>query len=131
MIKVQLSGEFEFLNNDLKKRNYEKSITTDCWMKIVINDELFFDDWVCPLELYFQYLDWKKDFDNELIRNFEYISDDNGENPILSFRAIGDKWVAFSELTKKTSDFITLNDILEFFESFEVQLLRHKNKQYK
>ena len=125
MIKVKLSGEFEFSNNDLVRKNYEKSIMTDCWMQIIINDDLFFDDWVCPLELYFQYLDWKKDFDNKVIRNFEYISDDNSKNPILGFYATGNKWKAFSALTQKYSQFITTNDVVEFFESFVVQLLKY------
>lgn len=126
MIKVLLSGEFEFKDKDLKNRNYELSIMTDCWATITVNDEVFFEDWICPLELYFQYLDWKKDFDNGLIRDFEYISDDNGENPILSFNKIDDKWIAFSVLTQKNSGFITKNGILDFFKSFEVQLLKHK-----
>lgn len=126
MIKMQLSGEFVFSNEDLQRKNYSKSITTDCWMKLVINDELFFNDWICPLELYFQYLDWKEDYKNGLIRDFEYISDDNGDNPILSFNKIGDKWIAFSALTQKNSGFITKNGILDFFEAFEVQLLKHK-----
>lgn len=126
MIKMQLSGEFVFSNEDLQRKNYSKSITTDCWMKLVINDELFFNDWICPLELYFQYLDWKKDYKNGLIRDFEYISDDNGDNPILSFNKIGDKWIAFSALTQKNSGFITKNEIMDFFESFEVQLLKYK-----
>ena len=126
MIKVQLSGDFEFKEKDLKKRNYELSITTDCWATITINDELFFEDWICPLELYFQYLDWKEDFNNGLIRDFEYISDDNGENPILSFNKINDKWFAYSVLTQKRSGFLTINEVLDFFESFEVQLLKHK-----
>lgn len=126
MIKVQLSGDFEFKEKDLKKRNYELSITTDCWATITVNDELFFEDWICPLELYFQYLDWKEDFNNGLIRDFEYISDDNGENPILSFNKINDKWFTYSVLTQKRSDFLTINEVLDFFESFEVQLLKHK-----
>ena len=126
MIKMQLSGEFVFSNEDLQRKNYSKSITTDCWMKLVINDELFFNDWICPLELYFQYLDWKEDYKNGLIRDFEYISDDNGDNPILSFNKIGDKWIAFSALTQKNSGFITKNEIMDFFESFEVQLLKYK-----
>lgn len=126
MIKVQLSGDFKFKEKDLKKRNYELSIITDCWATITINDELFFEDWICPLELYFQHLDWKEDFNNGLIRDFEYISDDNGENPILSFNKINDKWFAYSVLTQKRSDFLTINEVLDFFESFEVQLLKHK-----
>ena len=126
MIKVQLSGEFEFKDQDLKSKNYELSIITDCWVSIVINDELFFEDWICPLELYFQYIDWKKDYDSGLIRDFEYTSDDNGENPILSFNKIDDKWIAYSVLTKKNSGCITKNEILDFFESFEFQLLKHK-----
>ena len=60
MITVQLCGEFDFSHKDLSIRNYEKSITTDCWMKFHINEDLFFDDWICPLEMYYQYLDWKK-----------------------------------------------------------------------
>ena len=99
---------------------------TDCWATIIVNDEVFFEDWICPLELYFQYLDWKKDFDNGLIRDFEYISDDNEVNPILSFKVIDNKWVAYSALTKRTSSVISINEILDFFESFEVQLLKHK-----
>ena len=126
MIKVQLSGDFKFKEKDLKKRNYELSIITDCWATITINDELFFEDWICPLELYFQHLDWKEDFNNGLIRDFEYISDDNGENPILSFNKINDKWFTYSVLTQKRSDFLTINEVLDFFESFEVQLLKHK-----
>lgn len=126
MIKVQLSGEFEFNEKDLKNRNYELSIITDCWVTIIINDEVFFDDWICPLEIYFQYLDWKEDFDNGLIRDFEYTSDDNGVNPILCFNKINDKWFAYSALTQKNSDFLTVNGVLDFFESFEVQLLKHK-----
>ena len=128
MIKVQLSGEFQFNEKDLNTRNYALSIMTDCWITININGEVFLDDWICPLELYFQYFDWKQDLDNGLIKDFEYVSDDNGKNPILSFNKVGDKWTTYSVLTKKTSEFITESDILQFFESFEMQLLKHKTK---
>ena len=128
MIKAQLNGKFEFNEKDLNTRNYELSIVTDCWITISINGEVFLDDWICPLELYFQYLDWKRDFDNGLIKDFEYNSDDNGENPILSFNKVGDKWTAYSVLTQKTSGFITENEILHFFKSFEMQLLKHKTQ---
>ena len=128
MIKVQLSGEFQFNEKDLNTRNYALSIMTDCWITININGEVFLDDWICPLELYFQYFDWKQDLDNGLIKDFEYVSDDNGKNPILSFNKVGDKWTTYSVLTQKTSEFITESDILQFFESFEMQLLKHKTK---
>lgn len=127
MITVQLCGEFDFSHKDLSIRNYEKSITTDCWMKFHINEDLFFDDWICPLEMYYQYLDWKKNYDNGLVQSFEYTSDDNGENPILSFRQINNMWIAYSVLTKRNSDFITLHDVLNFFELFSSQLMQHQN----
>lgn len=129
MIKLQLIGEFVFSNKDLQKRNYSKSIMTDCWMKLVINDDLFFDDWICPLELYFQYLDWKEDYKNGVIRNFEYISDDNGNNPILCFKEIDNRWIAYSVLTNRSSNYITFQDVLYFFELFTLQLMQHQENK--
>ena len=128
MIKLQLIGEFVFSKKDLQKRNYSKSIMTDCWMKLVINDDLFFDDWICPLELYFQYLDWKEDYKNGVMRNFEYISDDNGNNPILSFKEIDNRWIAYSVLTNRSSNYITFQDVLYFFDLFTLQLMQHQEK---
>ncbi len=125
MVEVQLIGKFEIENKHLVKRNYEVSITTDCWMDTFINDEKFFSDWICPLEFFYQYLDWEKDFNNGLIHDFEYISDDNGENPIFAFKHINNRWLTYSALTKKSSDFISINEILDFFKSFEEQIFKH------
>ena len=127
MIKVRLNGDFYFTNSDLVEKNYAKAIMTDCWMTIEIGDERCFDDWVCPLELYFQYLDWKKDYLKGNIHDFNYISDDNAENPILSFKFSDDNWEIFSCLYKTNQKIETI-DVLGFFDSFETQLLKHKKQ---
>lgn len=127
MICVQLSGEFEFSHADVMKRDYYKALTTDCWMTISINEITFYDDWVCPLEFYFQYLKWKEEFLTGNIQSFHYISDDNAINPILSFCLIDNKWVISSCLSDNHvyQEFLT-EDILNFFDSFESLLFEHK-----
>lgn len=129
MLRVQLIGEFKFSNEDLIKRDYKKSIMTDCWMQIIINDVLLFDDWICPLEFYFQYLIWKQNVDDGKIYDFEYISDDNGTNPILSFRRVDNTWSIFSCLSKeKTNCSVSTDELLELFKLFEAQLLKHRKR---
>ena len=127
MINVQLSGEFAFSNTDVMKRDYLKALATDCWMKISINGEVFYDDWVCPLELYFQYLRWKEHTLKNNMQSFHYVSDDNAANPILSFCYMNDQWAISSCLVvNHVYQGLSTEDIFNFFNSFEEQLFAHK-----
>lgn len=127
MVNVQLIGEFEFSKEELLSKNYAKALMTDCLMEFKLNDESLYDDWVCPLELYFQYLHWKSDLIDNKIFDFNYNSDDNGVNPIFSFKLKEKKWIFVSGLTTPKLYYeISFIEILEFFDLFEKELLKHQ-----
>lgn len=127
MLIVQLSGDFVFSDADVMNQDYIKALTTDCWMTISIMDNVLYNDWICPLELYFQYMNWKKEFLAGNVQSFHYISDDNTVNPILSFHLIDDQWAISSCLTDNSfRDKLSTAEVLRFFESFETQLFKHK-----
>lgn len=128
-MKVQLIGEFDFTREELMSRDYAKSIMTDCWMVIEIDEKKYFDDWICPLECYFQLTDWKKGVLSGTIIDFHYISDDNDENPIFSFIFSSGLWKIESIFSQYNENNLFNTDcILDFLESFEKQLLEHIKK---
>ena len=60
------------------------------FMKITINDKIFYNDWICPIEFYYQYCKWKNNCKEAYeYSDFEYVTEDNGVNPILKFQYIG------------------------------------------
>lgn len=131
MFEVMLTEDFEFSYQDVARRDYAKSLMTDCLLKFAVNGELIYDDWICPLELYFQYLDWKKDLQNNNICDFYYISDDSAVNPIFSFILFENEWIFCNRLTNKKANYkFTLFEVLEFFNLFEIQLLKHQKDIY-
>lgn len=90
MINIKLIGEFKFNKLDVLNRNYIKALTVDCIMSVSIDNKLVYKDWICPLELYFQLLEWNNRIISKYNTSFHYFSDDNGVNPIfrLNFAVI-------------------------------------------
>lgn len=128
MIKIKLKGNFSLREEDCFNCSTEKLLSIDCWMTIEINDKILYDDWVCPLEFYSQLKNWIKEKGLMLKKSFNYISDDNSENPILAFVWSADKgcWIINSCL-KKCTEVNTFSDIelYDFFNQFENAIYMH------
>ena len=59
MIEVILYDDFVINYKDLKSSSLAVQLSVDCHMKITVNKKTFYDDWICPIELYFQYCEWR------------------------------------------------------------------------
>lgn len=59
MIEVILYDDFIINYKDLKSSSLAVQLSVDCHMKITVNKKTFYDDWICPIELYFQYCEWR------------------------------------------------------------------------
>lgn len=125
MINIKLIGEFKFNKLDVLNRNYIKALTVDCIMSVSIDNKLVYEDWICPLELYFQLLEWNNRIISKYNTSFHYFSDDNGVNPIFSIEFCGNnKWIFKNNLTNNEFN-ISSDDVKNFYLEYRHQILLH------
>ena len=136
MIRIELYGDdFRLHANDFKiyqkKLNSDimlKLLSVDCKMKFFVDNNMFFNDWICPLEFYYQLRHWyNKILDGEFI-DFHYNTMESSENPIISlvFDSNNQTWKL--DGTFKLYDekkLFVLKDLGDFYHEFYEQLLKH------
>ena len=128
MIKINLKGDFRIKQEDLFDYSLEKLLSIDCWMIIKINDKIFYNDWICPLEFFAQYKKWKEVKGLNLKKSFQYVTTDNSENPILSFfwSPAKKSWYIDSCLKKYIdSSAFSDEDLYCFFKQFKNEIETH------
>ena len=73
-LKLTLSnppnGECKIPKRFLGRTSLEFLLMFDCFMTIKVGDKLFYDDYVCPLEMRYAYLEWCKNY--AFCRDFIY-----------------------------------------------------------
>ena len=132
MIEVILYDDFVINYKDLKSSSLAVQLSVDCHMKITVNKKTFYDDWICPIELYFQYCEWRnkcKKMHNYC--DFNYITEDNSENPILKFQYISNNSWLIDSCYKEYNEavLISTEQVNNFFEQYEIQILNHTIKE--
>ncbi len=129
MLQVELYNDnFVLTENDLKSKSLEILLSVDCNMRIMVDGLVFYDDCVCPLELYYHYNLWKKiEQKTNLQIDFVHFTEDNDKNPILAFINNGKDMWRIDSCYKKYDERkkFTKNQILDFFAQYEKQLLKH------
>lgn len=131
MINIKLIGEFKFNKLDVLNRNYIKALTVDCIMSVSIDNKLVYEDWICPLELYFQLLEWNNRIISKYNTSFHYFSDDNGVNTIFSIEFCGNnKWIFKNNLTNNEFN-ISSDDVKNFYLEYKYQILLHADSSSK
>ncbi len=128
MLNVILYDDFVIDYNDLKSSLLETQLSVDCHMKITINEKIFYNDWICPIEFYYQYCKWKNNCkESNDYSDFEYVTEDNGVNPILKFQYIGNNNWRIDSCYKEydEANIFTTEQIKFFFDQYEIQLFEH------
>lgn len=127
MINVEIFDDFILKEKDLESNSLEVLLSVDCHMKITIASRIFYEDWICPIELYYHYKIWINKLQLNQLSEFVYITEDNSINPILAFYYIDDnKWIIDSCYKKYDEQKIfTKKEVLDFFEQFEKLLFLH------
>lgn len=129
MIKIELyEDEFILNKSDLKINKYPELNSIDCKMRITIEDKIFYDDWICPLEFYYQFKSWYVDVKMGKLRDFAHETIETDNNPIILFTFDREKnQCTFGGTFTEYCDVktYTTQDILELFERFEIQLKAH------
>ncbi len=125
MIKVKLIGDFKFNKLDILNRDYIKALSVDCIMSVSIDNKPVYEDWICPLELYFQLLEWDNIIINKCHTSFYYFSDDNGSNPIFSIEFCdSDKWIFKNHLANNVC-YLSDDDVKKFYLEYKYQFQLH------
>ena len=95
----------------------------DCIMKIAIGKNNYFEADICPLEMLNAYREWYDSIEIGQMKDFEYITEDDGNNPVLYFKHSEEGWTIHScwEKYLETKKF-TLEEILSFFEMYKKEL---------
>ena len=117
---------FRISKNDLIiSESIEKQLSIDCKLKIIINGRIFYDDWIYPLELYYEYLKWNESFQKGEHTNFQYNTVDNYENPLFEFLFDEDikQWKIDGKFKNyEEKSYFSDEEIVNFFEQF-IQLI--------
>ncbi|XMB72150.1 hypothetical protein RJI07_08580 [Mycoplasmatota bacterium WC30] len=119
---------FEIKREELNDERLQILLKYDCMMKITIDDSVIYDDWVCPLEMLKVIRSWEHKIKENDFVDFIYNSEDNDNNPIISFRynALTSKWHFRSCFDKKKLiKGFTLIDIHLLFVDFKNQIYEH------
>lgn len=124
-LKLTLSnppnGECKIPKRFLGRTSLEFLLMFDCFMNIKVGDKLFYDDYICPLEMRYAYLEWCKNY--AFCRDFIYNTEDDSNNPILMFKSCCEGWKIISTHSEYDCDEIfDYDDISGFFMQFENQL---------
>lgn len=128
MFEIKLEGDFQIKQADLYEHSLDKLLSVDCWMIIKIKNNVFYNDWVCPLEFFAQYKKWKDENGLNAKITFEYNTEDNSDNPILTFVWSESKklWFidsCFKKYTHNTG--FSDENLNQFFKQFEDELNTH------
>ena len=129
MVQLELYNDaFTLESDDLIIEKYPKLFWVECKMKIVIDNQIFYDDWINPLELYFQYKNWYRKVCEKNLTSFYYNTIDHNKNPIIAliFDYKENRWSfdgTFKNYYEKKT--FTTKEVLDLFEQFETQLLTH------
>lgn len=106
-------------------------LSIDCKMKIYIDKNLFFDDWICPLELYYQLKKWEMKIKDNVMNDFNYNSMETSYNPVISFNynIETQKWKIDGEykLYEEVREF-DIEELLLIFTDLESELRSHINE---
>jgi hypothetical protein len=127
MLDIKLIGDFKYNKLDISNRNYIESLSIDCIMKIMVDNRIIYDDWVCPLELYFQLVKWNNSNINGHYNSFYYISDDNGVNPIFSIELLNNKKWIFKNNLAKTEYSLSKKNVEIFYKKYKYEMRLHEN----
>lgn len=129
MIKIEFLDEFIIKEKDIKNNSLETLLSIDCRLKIIVDENLYYEDWVCPLEMYYHYRIWKNKCKPNNFIDFKYITEDNNLNPILEFTYVNKNAWKIDSCFKKYNEEkrITTEDVINFFSNYEKLLYKHIN----
>src|SRR5690554_2692847 len=86
MIKIELyDDDFTIFKFDLDAKTYPILNSIDCKMRIIVENKIFYDDWICPLELYYQFKLWFEDVKKGNLKDFSHETIETDDNPIILF----------------------------------------------
>lgn len=95
-----------------------------CIMLIKINDRVYFEEGICPLEMRYSICNWEQNF-NGKYNDFIYNTEDDSLNPILQFKFDGKKFHIDSVHKKfDCNSLFDITDIQSLFNDFKKELAK-------
>lgn len=93
-----------------------------CIMLIKINDMVYFEEGICPLEMRHVIYNWEQSF-NGVYNDFIYNTEDDSLNPVLQFKLDGTKFNIDSVHKKFDCNLLfDITDIQSLFDDFKKEL---------
>lgn len=105
-----------------------KLLSVDCKMKLRIDKKLYVDDWVCPLELYYQFKKWEENIYLNRFIDFEYNSMETDNNPVFCFiyDKKADNWKIDGRFKNyNENETFETEDLIQLILALKNQLINH------
>jgi hypothetical protein len=113
---------------DLQSKKLVDLVKYDSFLRIKLDGEVVYDDWICLLELNHVIEKWGDRINKKLYETYEYVSEDNDHNPIFSFIYNNEEnsWSFYSVFgTTFTRKKMFLQDIKNFMKKFTDELMKY------